>query len=144
MPLSLSADLRKKNTGRINIKPLAITVQEVVVTAQKELLVTSIDRNVFNFSQNLMSQIGIAIDMKTQHVVSWYDKKTNQIIGEMNASHIDLNVLQQIFKPSLQDPLLLRSYEIDLTKSELILEWMSIPFDFEMYIYQLDCITFVD
>ena len=79
------------------------------------------------------------LPMSMRYMVSWYDKDTNRLVGEMDATHIDIAVLRQIFQPSLQDPCLYWSYEIDEAKSPLIAEWMAVPFDFEAYIYQLDC-----
>lgn len=76
-----------------------------------------------------------------QRRVSWYDKDTNTLVGEMNATHIDITVLRQIFHPSPQDPFLYLSYEIDEATSTLIAEWMAVPFNFEAYIYQLDCLN---
>ncbi|GAB4038569.1 TonB-dependent receptor [Spirosoma gilvum] len=61
--LSVSADQRKVTTGRIEIKPLAITMQEVVVTAKKELVLAAIDRKVYDVSQDLLSQSGTASDI---------------------------------------------------------------------------------
>lgn len=79
--------------------------------------------------------------MSLHRLVSWYDKNTNILVGEMDATHIDIAVLRQIFQPSPQDPFLYLSYEIDETKSPPIAEWMPVPFDFETYIYQLDCLN---
>lgn len=76
--------------------------------------------------------------MSMRRMVSWYDKETNRLVGEMDATHIDIAVLRQIFQPSPQDLVLCLSYEIDEAKSLLIAEWMPVPFDFEAYLYQLD------
>jgi hypothetical protein len=76
--------------------------------------------------------------MRIRRLVSWYDKNTNGLVAEMDATHIDIAALRQIFNPSPQDPFLCLSYEIDEAKSLLIAEWMPVPFDFEAYLYQLD------
>jgi|ThiBiot_300_biof_2_1041535.scaffolds.fasta_scaffold31365_2 hypothetical protein len=77
--------------------------------------------------------------MSIRRVVTWYDKDTNRLVGEMDATHIDIAVLRQIFNPPPPDPFLYRSYEIDVAQSYLIEEWMPVAFDFEAHIYQLDC-----
>lgn len=62
-PISILASQRKINLGRIEIRPLAIDMQEAVVTAKKDLLNTSIDRKIYNVSQDLMAQSGTASDI---------------------------------------------------------------------------------
>lgn len=63
IPIVIGTEQRKINIGSIEIKALAITVDEVVVTAKKEMLNTSIDRKVYNVSQDLMAQSGTASDI---------------------------------------------------------------------------------
>lgn len=56
-------DQKKENAGLIEIESLTKTLGEVVVTGRKSLLNTSIDRKVYNVSQDIMAQSGSVSDI---------------------------------------------------------------------------------
>ncbi|MDZ4809180.1 MAG: outer membrane beta-barrel family protein [Bacteroidota bacterium] len=51
------------NVGRIEIFTLPKSLDEVTVTAQKSMLISSIDRKIYNVSQDIMAQSGTASDV---------------------------------------------------------------------------------
>lgn len=53
----------KENAGTIEIGVLSNNMNEVVVTARRSLLNTSIDRKIYNVSQDIMAQSGSASDI---------------------------------------------------------------------------------
>ncbi len=61
-PLSIT-NQQKINLGKIEIVQLHANMNEVVVTSKKSLLNTSIDRKVYNVSQDIMAQSGTASDV---------------------------------------------------------------------------------
>ena len=61
MPVTVNQ--QKENIGTIEIGILSKNMNEVVVTARKSLLNTSIDRKVYNVGQDIMAQSGSASDI---------------------------------------------------------------------------------
>lgn len=61
MPVTVNQ--KKENVGMIEIAVLSQNMSEVVVTARKSLLNTSIDRKVYNVTQDIMAQSGSASDI---------------------------------------------------------------------------------
>ncbi|WP_445451870.1 DUF7683 domain-containing protein [Fibrella aestuarina] len=50
--------------------------------------------------------------VKIQRLISWYDKSTEALAGEINVDHIPLTSLKKLFVPLPKDPLLYNPYEI--------------------------------
>ncbi len=61
--IPFTVDQPKENAGTIEIATLTNNMSEVTVTARKSLLNTSIDRKVYNVSQDIMAQSGSASDV---------------------------------------------------------------------------------
>ena len=61
--LSVLVNQQKENVGAIEIGVVSKNMNEVVVTARKSLLNTSIDRKIYNVSQDIMAQSGSASDI---------------------------------------------------------------------------------
>ncbi|MEO5945690.1 MAG: TonB-dependent receptor [Chitinophagaceae bacterium] len=61
--LSVTVDQKKENLGQIELETLSTSLAEVTVTGRKSLLSTSIDRKVYNVSQDIMAQSGVASDI---------------------------------------------------------------------------------
>jgi len=61
--MSVKVDQQKESIGLVEIGLLAKNMDEVVVTARKSLLNTSIDRKVYNVTQDIMAQSGTASDI---------------------------------------------------------------------------------
>jgi outer membrane receptor protein involved in Fe transport len=59
----LIVDQEKENAGNISISTLATSLNEVTVTGRRSLLNTSIDRKVYQVSQDIMAQSGSASDI---------------------------------------------------------------------------------
>ena len=53
----------KINLGKIEIAALSVSMKEVTVTGKKSLLNTSIDRKIYNVTQDIMAQSGTASDI---------------------------------------------------------------------------------
>jgi len=60
---------RHLNLGTVGLEPAAVNLDEVLVTAEKSMFNTSIDRKVYNVEQDLMSKAGSASEL-LQHVPS--------------------------------------------------------------------------
>lgn len=61
--MSITVNHQKENVGAIEIGVLAKNMSEVVVTTRKSLLNTSIDRKIYNVSQDIMAISGSASDI---------------------------------------------------------------------------------
>lgn len=61
--LPVTVNQPKENAGTIEIGVLSNNMNEVVVTARKSLLNTSIDRKIYNVGQDIMAQSGSASDI---------------------------------------------------------------------------------
>lgn len=59
--LPVAVDQKKENVGIIEITYIKKNLSEVSLTTRKSLLNTSIDRKVYNVSQDIMAQSGSAI-----------------------------------------------------------------------------------
>lgn len=77
--------------------------------------------------------------MKIERAISWYDKSTNESIGELNVDHIPLTYLRKIFSPTHKDPLLYNPFTIRQFQAKRLAGWIELEFDLDKYIYQLDC-----
>ena len=77
--------------------------------------------------------------MEIIRLISWFDKNTEKLIGEFDISHIQLFVLKEIFNPPKSDPLMYNPYDIDKKIKGKIVNIVDIEFNFEKYVYQLDC-----
>ena len=63
LPVTIKSKVSKLNVGPIAIVLYSGTMTEVTVTARKSLLNTSIDRKVYNVSQDIIAQTGSASDV---------------------------------------------------------------------------------
>jgi hypothetical protein len=73
-------------------------------------------------------------------IISWFDKTTEELIGEKNVDDIiSLEKLRIIFSPQADDPLMIYSYNISEYQAEGLKKFVDIEFMFDKYIYQLDC-----
>ncbi|MBK8606593.1 MAG: TonB-dependent receptor [Chitinophagaceae bacterium] len=61
--LPVTVDQKKETLGQIELEVLSKSLSEVTVTGRKSLLNTSIDRKVYNVSQDIMAQSGVASDI---------------------------------------------------------------------------------
>ncbi len=44
--------------------------------------------------------------MKIVRLISWFDKKTDKLVGEYNIDDVDFETLKSIMKPRKKDPLM--------------------------------------
>ncbi|HCN49439.1 MAG TPA: hypothetical protein DIT10_10135 [Chryseobacterium sp.] len=78
--------------------------------------------------------------MKIERLISWFDKKEENLIGEYNIDTLSLDVLKEIFTPSPEeDPMMYDPYIIHQQESEALKKYIDLEFDFDRYIYQIDC-----
>lgn len=76
--------------------------------------------------------------MKIERVLSCFDKKSEELLWELNIDSVDLNVLKSSLKPQNDEHLHL-VYNIDKTNYKPFEELLKIEFDFEKYIYEIGC-----
>ena len=62
-PLTISKKRTKFDLGELKLVPSAVTMEEVNITAEKNMMITKIDRKVFNVQKDIMAQTGTVIDM---------------------------------------------------------------------------------
>jgi len=77
--------------------------------------------------------------MDIHYIISWYDKDTNSLVGEVKADAIPFTDLQQLFTLIANGVPGYDSHLIDQQQAQALLTWIPIVFDFNRYIYQLDC-----
>ena len=77
--------------------------------------------------------------MKIERVISWFNKDTELLVSEKNIDSVDLEFLKQIFNFSADDPLMYNPYEVDEDKAQELKKYVDLHFEFDKYVYQLDC-----
>lgn len=77
--------------------------------------------------------------MKIERAISWFDKNTEELKGEFPLGDLLLETLKSIFKPQADDPLMYNPYTIFEKEGRRLEEILDFSFDFENYIYQVDC-----
>ena len=77
--------------------------------------------------------------MKIERVISWFDKRNEDLIGEFNVDFISIDILKGIFNPPVEDPLLYNPYDINIEEVNSLKEYINIDFEFDKYTYQIDC-----
>ncbi|QEL03449.1 hypothetical protein FKG96_22325 [Olivibacter sp. LS-1] len=77
--------------------------------------------------------------MKIERVISWFDKHTEELKGEFVLDGVSLESLKAVFKPKADDPLMYNPYIIFEEEGRRLKEVLNFQFDFENYIYQIDC-----
>ncbi|MGF7028207.1 MULTISPECIES: colicin E3-like toxin immunity protein [Bacteroidota] len=77
--------------------------------------------------------------MKIGRIISWFDRRDERLIGEFNIDFIPLDLLKETFRPPIEDPLMYNPYDINIAESEILKKYVDIEFEFDKYIYQIDC-----
>ncbi|MBW4891122.1 hypothetical protein KXQ82_15460 [Mucilaginibacter sp. HMF5004] len=77
--------------------------------------------------------------MKIERLISWYDKDTQDLVGEQNIDFLEFQDLKKIFMPQPNDPLMYNPYNIYVHEAEMLKLLLDFDFDFERFNYQLDC-----
>ena len=77
--------------------------------------------------------------MKIERVISCFDKNTEELVTEINIDDIDLELLKTIFKFKSEDPQMYDPYTITPEEVDKLKEVVSIKFNFDYFIYQIDC-----
>jgi len=77
--------------------------------------------------------------MKIERIISWFDRRDEVLIGEFNIDFIPLDILKETFRPPIEDPLMYNPYDINIEESEILKKYVDIEFEFDKYIYQIDC-----
>ena len=77
--------------------------------------------------------------MKIERIISWFDRRDEELIGEFNIDFIPLDILKETFRPPIEDPLMYNPYDINIEESEILKKYVDIEFEFDKYIYQIDC-----
>lgn len=77
--------------------------------------------------------------MKIERIISWFDRRDERLIGEFNIDFIPLDLLKETFRPPIEDPLMYNPYDINIAESEILKKYVDIEFEFDKYIYQIDC-----
>ncbi|MDF2852916.1 MAG: hypothetical protein K0S31_3601 [Sphingobacterium multivorum] len=77
--------------------------------------------------------------MKIERIISWFDRRDEGLIGEFNIDFIPLAILKETFRPPIEDPLMYNPYDINIAESEILKKYVDIEFEFDKYIYQIDC-----
>ncbi|MGJ1234590.1 MULTISPECIES: DUF7683 domain-containing protein [Sphingobacterium] len=77
--------------------------------------------------------------MKIERIISWFDRRDERLIGEFNIDFIPLAILKETFRPPIEDPLMYNPYDINIAESEILKKYVDIEFEFDKYIYQIDC-----
>lgn len=77
--------------------------------------------------------------MEVQRLISWYRREDEALVGEINIDFIPLEVLKETFKPSEDDPLMYNYYWIEREEAEKLKNYLKIDFQFDKYVYQVEC-----
>ena len=63
MPVQVKSTQPRMNVGIIEITPLSSNLQQVIITSKKSMLSASIDRKIYDVTQDIMAQTGSASDI---------------------------------------------------------------------------------
>ena len=79
--------------------------------------------------------------MEVTRLISVFDKRTENLLEEINVDHISLEILQNIFKPEIDDPFMIKVYPITAKELKILNDSLNpkIIYNFDKNIYQLDC-----
>ena len=66
-------------------------------------------------------------------------RRDEGLIGEFNTDFIPLDLLKETFRPPIEDHLMYNRYDINIAESEILKKYVDIEFEFDKYIYQIDC-----
>lgn len=77
--------------------------------------------------------------MEAHYCISWYEKDTNILLGEIPVNFIPYADLQQVFNLASDEPLMYESHLVEQRQAQRLSRWLVLTFDFSQYIYQLDC-----
>ncbi|XWN35961.1 MAG: hypothetical protein ROO71_08320 [Balneola sp.] len=77
--------------------------------------------------------------MKVVTLISWFDKETEELVGEYDLGNISLEVLKRVFDPREEDPLLYEPYWISKKEADELKKYLELPiiFEFDKYDYDL-------
>jgi len=81
--------------------------------------------------------------MQVKRIISVFNKQDETIVRELDISltSLDLDKLKEIFNPNIEDPLMYLVYRIGKDEAKELKKYVNEDFDFEKYLYQLDCFT---
>lgn len=74
-----------------------------------------------------------------ERLISVFKKDDDALVDEINVDHLGFEKLRSVFNPSDDDKEMYDVYPIDSTKASQLEGLVDIKFDFNIYIYQLDC-----
>ena len=79
--------------------------------------------------------------MEVTRLISVFDKRTENLLEEINIDHISLEILQDIFKPEIDDPFMIKVYSITAKELKILNDSLNpkIVYNLDKNIYQLDC-----
>ncbi|MGJ1436325.1 DUF7683 domain-containing protein [Sphingobacterium siyangense] len=72
--------------------------------------------------------------MRIERIICWFDRRDGELIGEFNIVFIPLDILKETFRPSIEDPLMYNSHDINIAESEILKKYVDIEFEFDKYI----------
>jgi hypothetical protein len=76
--------------------------------------------------------------MEVERLIVYYDKNFQEYQGKFSI-FIELEILQNIFKPDVEDNDMYRPYRIKRTLASKIYEFINCEFDFDKYDYFIEC-----
>jgi hypothetical protein len=79
--------------------------------------------------------------MKVKRIISIFNKNDETLVDEIVLYSLDLDKLKEIFKPTADDQSMYFVYMIKKEEANELKKYLDIDFDFEKYLYQLDCFT---
>ena len=82
--------------------------------------------------------------MKTVRLISWFDRKTDELIGEYNIDDVDFETLKSIMKPRKKDPLMYYIYTVKKRHKKKLKQFINIEFDLENYVYEVGCFQILE
>jgi len=74
-----------------------------------------------------------------ERLISVFKKDDDALVDEINVDHLGFEKLRSVLNPSDDDKEMYDVYPIDSTKASQLKGLLDIKFDFNTYIYQLDC-----
>lgn len=73
--------------------------------------------------------------MKIIRLLSWYDNKSDSLIGEIVLENIEVEVLRKLFNPSKEDPMVYMVYEVTKENISGVQQLTSHKIEIDKYTY---------
>ncbi|MBP1615009.1 MAG: hypothetical protein H6Q13_2457 [Bacteroidetes bacterium] len=82
--------------------------------------------------------------MEIVRLISWFERKSDKLVGDYNIDDVDFEILKSIVKPKKEDPLMYYPYTMNKKQISKLKQFINIEFDLENYVYEIGCFQILE